>query len=276
MSHRLGFTSLRDGPPRRTGNVGLALLLGALSAAGTSRAQILLTDFEGATVGTEVLFQEPRFSGSTSGKLELTPNTSAVTDVFPAGLATSGSLVYQVNFSFANVADPLWVRLTTFNTPNLPNPVVSFAQPLRFDIYSDRSLYVALGLRETNSAGAIGSNGGGTGGIEFVGGSTDNSVTPPLGRLIPANTWTSVEFNIPVEPVRAFAGASANGILESTTGNGVLEQLALRGFDGAAGQGAYNVYLDNFVIVPEPGIAGLVVPGTLALLLRRRRRNGAA
>jgi hypothetical protein len=170
----------------------------------------------------------------------------------------------------------LWVRLTTFNTPNLPNPVVSFVEPLRFDIYSDRSLYVALGLRETNSPGAIGSNGGATGGIEFVGGSTDNSVTPPLGRLIPANTWTSVEFNIPVEPVRAFAGTSANSILESTTGNGVLEHLVLRGLDGVPGQGAYNVYLDNFVVVPEPGIAGLVVPGMMALSLRRRRRNAAA
>jgi hypothetical protein len=248
------------------------LILAAACPAMSPAAETLITNFEGFAVGNEVVFQEPRFSGSTSAKLELTPNTSGVTDTFPAGLVNSGSFVYFTNFSFAAVADPLWVRLTTFNTPNLPNPVISFTQPLRFDIYSDRALYVALGLRETNSAGPIGSNGGGTGGIEFIGGSTDNSVTPPLGRLIPANTWTSVEFNIPIEPVRAFAGTSANGILESTTGFGVFEQLALRaGQDGAPGQGVYNVYIDNFVVVPEPGIAGLGLLGTMALWLRRRR-----
>ena len=162
MSPQFSFTSMRH-RERRSRRVLPVLILAAVCPAMSPAAETLITNFEGFAVGNEVVFQEPRLSGSTSTKLELTPNTSAVTATFPAGLVNSGGFVYYTNFSFAAVADPLWVRLTTFNTPNLPNPVISFTQPLRFDIYSDRALYVALGLRETNSAGPIGSNGGGTG-----------------------------------------------------------------------------------------------------------------
>lgn len=45
------------------------------------------------------------------------------------------------------------------------------------------------------------------------------------------------------EPVRNFTGG--NGILSSATGLGVLEHLA---FVPAAGAGAHDVYLDNFIV----------------------------
>lgn len=242
---------------------------GLILALGQSDAQILLTNFESHAPGAEVMFQEPRVSGSTSAKLEATPNVGAVTTTFPAGNPNAGLQAYHLNYAFlANAADPLWVRLTTFNSANLPNPVISFTQPLSFDIYSDRPLYVALGLRETNSTGALGSNGGASGSIEFVGGTTDNAPNPPLGRLVPANTWTTLVFDIPNEPVRGFTG---NGILESTTGKGVLEHIVLRSaVDGAAGTGQYNVYLDNVIQVPEPSTALLGLLGLGAVLRRRR------
>ena len=80
--------------------------------------------FEGFANGTEVIFQEPRFSGSTSAFLALTPNTSGVTNT----VAHTGTNSDQIDFQFINATTTNWVRLTTFNTPNTPNPGVRFDQ----------------------------------------------------------------------------------------------------------------------------------------------------
>jgi hypothetical protein len=88
----------------------------------TSAGPINFANFESATLGTEVVFQEPRFSGSTSGNLQMTPNASLVTDT----MANSGTQSNQVDFEFLTdaPAPANWLRLTTFNTPNQPNPLV--------------------------------------------------------------------------------------------------------------------------------------------------------
>ena len=57
---------------------------------------------------------------------------------------------------------------------------------------------------------------------------------------MPAGQWTTLGFFIPYEPVQAFTGS---GLLETSTGKGVLEHLE---FVPAAGLGTYNIYLDNF------------------------------
>ena len=79
-------------------------------------------DFESFAPGAEVIFQEPRFSGSTTGNLMLLPNTSVVTN----SAAFGGVQSDQVDFQFLDGLNTRWVRLTTFNTPNLPNPIVRF------------------------------------------------------------------------------------------------------------------------------------------------------
>lgn len=88
----------------------------------TSVGPINFANFEAATVGTEVVFQEPRFSGSTSANLQTTPNTSLVTNT----MAHSGTQSNQIDFEFLTDAPAPgnWLRLTTFNTPNQPNPLV--------------------------------------------------------------------------------------------------------------------------------------------------------
>jgi hypothetical protein len=83
----------------------------------------LLTGFEGEALGSEVMFQEPRFSGSTAGQLKLTPNVARVTDA----VAFSGTQSYEVEFDYLNDLATNWVRFTTFNTGILPNPAVQFA-----------------------------------------------------------------------------------------------------------------------------------------------------
>lgn len=75
--------------------------------------------FESATLGTEVIFQEPNFSGSTAGNL-VAGGTSLISD----SAAFAGSQANEVNFEFVDADTTRWVRLTTFGTPNLPNPAL--------------------------------------------------------------------------------------------------------------------------------------------------------
>ncbi|MEI8045113.1 MAG: immunoglobulin domain-containing protein, partial [Verrucomicrobiota bacterium] len=203
-----------------------------------------LADFESYTPGASVMFQPPSYSGSTKGFIDTNANVANftyVTNSFPAGHA--GSRVLKAAWGFKSDVSNPWLRLTATGAANLPNPTIGFNQELRFDLYTDRDIYVALGLRETNTDAPIGGDGSNSGPIEWVGGTTDNSTIPPRGRLVTAGHWTTLEFFIPYEPVSAFTG---NGILESTTGKGVLEHLTLV---PASGTGAYNLYLDNFQVL---------------------------
>jgi len=200
-----------------------------------------LADFEANSLGAAVLFQAPAYSGTTHEFLDLgSPNFTRVTNAFPAG--NSSSKVLQASWSFVpgSSGGSPWLRLTTHQAPNLPNPTVSFHQGIGFVVCADRDIYLAAGLRETSSAAAIGADGGTTGTLEWIGGTSTNTADPPKGRLIPAGQWVWVDFCIPAEPVRAFTG---NGVLESTTGEGVFEELTIVPADGL---GRYNLYLDDF------------------------------
>jgi hypothetical protein len=72
--------------------------------------------FESFGIGSEVLFQEPSFSGSTAGNV-LPGSTSAVTD----SVAFSGNNSYELDFQFVDDTATRWVRLTTFGPISLQN-----------------------------------------------------------------------------------------------------------------------------------------------------------
>lgn len=202
-----------------------------------------LADFETRSVGERVLFTAPSSSGSTREFVDLTtPNFLRVTNSFPAGNTSSKVLHASWSFIAGTSGQSPWLRLATSGAPGLPNPIVSFQQAIGFAVCADRDLYLAVGLRETSSTGPIGSDGGTSGALEWIGGISDNTTDPPKGRLIRAGQWVWVSFCIPAEPVRAFTG-SGNGILESTTGKGVFDELTIVPADGL---GRYHLYLDNF------------------------------
>ena len=210
-----------------------------------------ITDFETCAAGSfngTVMFRQPTYSSSTSAFLDVAPNGSTIIDEFPEGVA--GSRVLSASFNIKSGTTNPWLRLTTFNANAgnlIPNPTVEFSRKVRFSIYSDRSIKVALGLRETSTTAAIGADGGSTGSIEWVG-ATSNAGSPNPTRVVDPTNWVTLEFDLPNEPVTAFPG-SGNGVLSSTTGKGVLEHLAIVPNNGS---GAYNVLLDNFeVIVPS-------------------------
>src|SRR5688572_22538866 len=68
-----------------------------------------VSNFEGFGVGTEVTFQEPNFSGSTSANLATTPNVAAVTTT----AASQGTQSDGVHFRFIDTDTTRWLRLTT-------------------------------------------------------------------------------------------------------------------------------------------------------------------
>jgi len=203
-----------------------------------------VTDAESYSAGTAVMFRVPNFSGSTSAFLSNSPNVCAVASSLPAG--NSSTRVIRVNWAFTNApANPPWLRLTTASATTLPNPIIDVTKRFRFRIWTDKALRVGLGIRETTNAPGtpIGANGGNAGGIEWVGITNSISGQPQPNRLVAASNWTTVEFNLPVEPARNFA--SGNGILSTASGLAVLEHLA---FVPAAGNTSYDVYLDDFEV----------------------------
>jgi len=221
-----------------------SLLTFTNSANASADANSLVTDFETFADGTangSVLVRQPSFSGSTSAFLDASPNLTSVTGTFPSGIGSTR--VLHANWSWNSNA---WLRLTTSSAPSLPNPIVSLTRKLMFDIYSDKSLRVAVGIRETGNATGtpIGSNGGTTPGIiEWTGVTNVLGTQPRATRTVSASNWTTLVFDLPNEPIFSFAGG--NGVLSAANGLGVLEHLA---FVPAAGIGVYDVYLDNFIV----------------------------
>jgi hypothetical protein len=239
----------------------------------------LITDFESLTTPTAsgtVLFRQPTFSGSTSAKLDTTPNDSIVESTgIPIGNPNSGLNTLRATFSFLDTDPvPLWLRFTTFGATTVPNPTVALGPgtSIQFDIYSDTPMFVAALIRETETGAAIGANGGSTGTIEFVGG-TPSSASGTRGKSVTANTWTTLTFDFTSDSVSGFTG---NGVLDpGTDSKGVLEALGLAFDPGTTG--TINIWFDNLqvVAIPEPSSMVLGVVGGLGLtimLMRRRHR----
>jgi Stage II sporulation protein/Putative Ig domain len=213
----------------------------------------LLTDFESfpsQAANGVVLFREPRFSPTSRAFLADEPDLAVISDVFPPGLNASGR-VLQVSCAFVETTRA-WLRLTTAQAPVFPNPVIDLRGGLRFDLYADKPVGVAVGVRQTSlpPGTPIGSDGGTNGPVEWAGVTDVVSGQPKPVRSVSANTWTSCIFSFPDEPVRGLAGAEglSDGVepLAGTPGLGVLDHLALVPLGGS---GVYNVYLDNFAVL---------------------------
>lgn len=247
--------------------------LSLIATSGYLSGQVI-ADFESYTTPTAngtVFFRAPSFSGSTSAKLDATPNSSTVESTgIPAGNPNVGDNALFVTFSFLDTnPTPLWLRLTTFGAANQPNPTVSLApgMGLQFDIYSDTPLFVSALIRETETGAAIGADGGASGSIEFVGGNP----TTTTGKAVAANTWTTLLFTFSSEPIFGFTG---NGVLDpGVDGKGVFEALGIAVESGTVGD--INIWLDNFQVVPEPSTITLGVLGGLGLLFAMRRQRKA-
>ena len=223
-------------------------------ALGSARVDEKMVNYETFTNNTpigSIMFKNPVYSGSTSAFIDTTAtNYTRVTTSFPAGNANAGAKVMKAGFSFKTGTSGPWVRLTTAATVSLPNPTIDLGARVKFDIYCDKSMLVAIGVRETGGSAAIGADGGVTGGIEWLG-ATKSGTSPVPSRNISAATWTTLEFNLPAEYCTNFSGG--NSVL--ATGKGTFEHLALV---PNGGMGAYTVYVDNFEVIWTPTLPSTV------------------
>ncbi|BCW95835.1 MAG: hypothetical protein WHS44_07225 [Fimbriimonadales bacterium] len=248
----------------------------ALACLSGAFAQCLITDFEGFALGANgsVLFRQPSFSGSTSAFLAFTTACDYANGVYNCAQisdeqAFSGTQSLRVAWQFRvnpNTGEPYpnaWLRLTTFNATNLPNPAINFDHTVRVRLYvpsGTPDFYLTLGIRETDTNAACGQNGGTTrpdgsgAGIEWIGATSAQGINAPIGKLVDQkDQWVTVEFNIRQEPVLPFAGGTANGQIDGTTGT--IEHLAFTPTD-PANLGPYIVYIDDIETVVEQSIPG--------------------
>lgn len=90
----------------------------------------VLQDWEAGTEGLGYGFQQPNFSGSTSGNLLAAPSDSMVV----TNVASSGSKSLRVRWQFTDGQTNRWLRLVTASSSPVQNPQVDLNEPISFRI----------------------------------------------------------------------------------------------------------------------------------------------
>jgi len=94
----------------------------------------MIQSFENQTAGTQLLFRQPSFSGTTSGNILADPNLSQVSE----NNAGSGTNAAQIRWQWPSLSSQNWLRLNSSATGGgagaTPNPEVDLTQPILADI----------------------------------------------------------------------------------------------------------------------------------------------
>ncbi len=107
-------------------------------------------------------------------------------------------------------------------------------------------ILICIGIRETNDGGPLGTPGGSTGEIEWVGADSDLTGAPQGVAISPSNSWQTLTFDPVAGPIWGFTGDDA-----ITAARGTLEHLAVSVDSTSPGRstGSYRMYVDNVINV---------------------------
>jgi hypothetical protein len=215
------------------------LIVGVVSATAQTYP---ITDFDGYASGTAVLFNAPGFSGSTSSNVKTGTDHAWTTGA--DSNSTTESLEVAWDWADGVSSPTAWVRLTTYNAANVPNPVIEYDKALTFWIkIVEGDVSIELLSRDNGAAGAIGTDGGGSGAIERI--------TPPGGAIYldsaVNSNWQQVVIDIPLCSISAFTG---NGALDNASGT--IEALRINKGDSSA----VSFFIDDVQMEPS-SIAGV-------------------
>lgn len=215
-------------------------------------------NFDNFTDGSSVGFRKPSFSPTTSGNVDTTFDISEVV----SDQAFQSEKAYHFKFSFVDNDPTRWVRITTVDTDNIPNPILDLKKRIRFRVLLESgSIRIALGIREIDKTTAtVGGNGGSNGPIEWVGADefilNENNDPTPIGKLIQStNTdiWQEVEFDLEKDHIINFSGG--NGILEGSYGT--LEHIAFTIVPESISPGELiNIHIDKIEQVDDVLVSG--------------------
>lgn len=253
-----------------------ALLVGGaacLAAPATAQFTTLVTNFEVPAwdFQTEILFLNPANSTSTTGLSPTDGNSSyiSVAGLDPFVVVSSGTRAAAVFWGFTNPGDPSsWVRLSTFNAREIPNPAVHLEGKVRFRLAARAftsntfatqvptgKLHLGIGLRESGQGVRLGGNGGTAGDVEqvldsrlpliFAGtnGLCDTTIAPDSDdvQLVPVGS--------PATPGQSVVGPGPDGILQTTAqGDDVLRITPI---------GLYEIPTDGVMRLYEFDLAAL-------------------
>jgi hypothetical protein len=169
-------------------------------------------DFEGFAADTPagVVFNQPSYSGTTSGNILTAPNIASIS----SAAADTGTKSIRVRWQFADGANNRWMRFNTFNTSVMPNPLVNLNEPISF-----RILLLPVGSTPVPPLGAVTVTGlvgtslnyTGGGGAQFVLVKSADINTPMSSwTRVATNTVTPGSFTIPVgSETQAFYGVKS-------------------------------------------------------------------
>lgn len=192
-------------------------------------------------------------------EVKFVEDTLAEVNSNPGGFQSEKS--YHLHWVFEDNGEERWVRITSYNAPVKPNPILDLNKRLRFRILNQfASIYLCFGIREiTASDVEVGDDGGSTGTIEWVGIENtifddDGNSTPVGSRLIPvSNDWQEVDIDLKDEKVVSFE----NGNASLDADFGVLEHFAFTANpDDVNGAGPFDIYIDKLEQVSDVLVAG--------------------
>ena len=93
-------------------------------------ADFLLTGFEGYALNSEVIFQEPPYSGSTMSYLDYWFGASATTNKY----ANGGTQSQLLSWFWKDTTAGKWIRDTSSGVANLARPIIDITKPIRMDV----------------------------------------------------------------------------------------------------------------------------------------------